>query len=305
MPPVLGVAGAGLIGGSIALRAAELGWTVGIYEPDAAHRAAALARLAASAAPACFAVGSFAELAARSETLVLAAPLDATLAQLAELEGDPPPGLELVLDVASVKAPVAVAGARVRGFVPTHPIAGSERSGPDAARAGLFAGRAWSYDPAVPEEARERAIRFILAMGAEPVPVASVEHDRLIALTSHLPQVTSVALAALLAPALDADDGALALCGTGIRSMLRLAGSSWSVWAAVLRANAVPVAQEVRRLAAILTGVADALENDAPQELERRFAEAAIVAARLAGNVPATDAVTSFHTNANRIPDER
>jgi prephenate dehydrogenase len=168
----------------------------------------------------------------------------------------------------------------VRGFVPSHPIAGSERSGPHAARADLFEGRAWSFEPAVPDEARERATRFIEAMGALPVAIASLEHDRVVALTSHLPQLVSVALGAALEPALR-EARTSALCGTGVRSMLRLAGSSWTVWRAVLEANAIPIAQEVRRLAAILTGVAEALEDGDAALLERRFGEAAGAAASL------------------------
>ncbi|MBD5605470.1 MAG: NAD(P)-binding domain-containing protein, partial [Candidatus Eremiobacteraeota bacterium] len=79
----LGIAGAGLIGGSIALRAAQLGWTVGVYDVDAGHAAYARERCGAS-----FATQSLAELVARSRAVVLAAPLAATLAQIAELERD-------------------------------------------------------------------------------------------------------------------------------------------------------------------------------------------------------------------------
>jgi prephenate dehydrogenase len=63
--------------------------------------------------------------------------------------------------------------------------------------------------------------------------------------------------------------------------MLRLAGSSWTVWEAVLRANSSALAQEVRGLAAILTGVARALETDAPDVLAHLFARAAAVADQL------------------------
>lgn len=272
MAPSVGIAGAGLIGGAVALRAAELGWTVGVFDTVPEHGRYAVERLGAS-----FAAASLAELAARSDTLVLAAPLGATLAHLAELARALPPNVALVVDVASVKVPVSRAGAGVRGFVATHPIAGSERSGPAAARADLFAGRVWTVDADAPDDDRSRAVAFVEAMGARPVAIACAEHDRVAALTSHLPQVVSTALASHLAPELDAPH-VRALCGTGIRSVLRLAGSSWTVWEAVLHANAIPLAQEVRRLAAILTEVAGDLERDAPRGLERRFAQAASVA---------------------------
>jgi len=273
----LGIAGVGLIGGSIGLRAGSLGWEVRGWDPDAANLRAAAERGALGSV-----AGSWAELIGWSELLLLAAPLDATLAQLAELSARPPasPRPDGIFDVASVKDPVGRAGAGLAGFVATHPIAGSERSGPGAARADLFVDRVWTYDAAAPPAGRERAGRFIAAMGARPVPVENAEHDRIIALTSHLPQLVSIALGDQLAPAL-ADDTVAALCGTGIASMLRLAGSSWTVWEAILEANAAPVAREVRGLATALNQVASALESGAAATLAARFETAASAAARL------------------------
>jgi prephenate dehydrogenase len=286
----LGVAGVGLIGGSIVLRARQLGWSVGVYDIAPEHRRIALEHLGAS-----FTAESLPALAARCETLAICAPLDATLEALATLAAlNPPEGRvmppvspgdartapALVLDVASVKLPTARAGAAQHAFVATHPIAGSERSGPAAARADLFVGRVWTYDPAAAAVSCARAVGFIEAMGALPVPIASAEHDRIVALTSHLPQLLSVALGAALEPHIERPEVA-ALSGTGVRSMLRLAGSSWTVWEAVLRANASALAQEVRGLADILTGVASALETDAPDVLAQLFARAAVAADHL------------------------
>jgi prephenate dehydrogenase len=270
MPTTIGISGAGLIGGSIALRAASAGWTVGVFDNDPDHALYARRRLGAA-----FAADSLAELTERSDIVVLAAPLDATLAQLAELAASPPPHVELILDVASVKVPVARAGAALAAFVASHPIAGSERSGPAAARGDLFENRVWSYDAAAPAGTRERAVSFIEAMGARPVAIASPEHDRVVALTSHLPQLVAVALGARLESRLDDSGSVSAFCGTGMQSMLRLAGSSWAVWEAVLRANARPVAQEVRALGNILSDIAEALDDDAPDTLAERFSQAA------------------------------
>jgi prephenate dehydrogenase len=281
----LGIAGAGLIGGSIGLRAAALGWEVRAWDPDAANLRTARERGAAGSV-----AGSLSDLAGWSGVLILSAPLEATLAGLAELAALAstarlPPA---VFDVASVKVPVARAGTAVPGFVATHPIAGSERSGPAAAHAGLFAGRVWTYDADAPAAGRERARDFIGAMGARPLAVPNGEHDRIVALTSHLPQLVSVALGAQLAPAA-ADETVAALCGTGIASMLRLAGSSWTMWRAILEANALPISQEVRRLAAILSDVAEDLESGAAANLAGRFEAAAAAAARLGANVTAVE----------------
>lgn len=288
MPRNLGIFGTGLIGASIGLRARHAGYRVTGWDADPAHLATALERGALDAA-----ASDVDSLTADADTLVLAAPLPATIELLKRL-GERPPRATLVLDVASVKAPVALAGAGLPAFVPTHPIAGSERSGPENAAADLFVGRVWTLDPAAAPAALARAAAFILEMGARPVPVPSDAHDRIAALTSHLPQILAVVLGSHAAERLN-DEDVLALCGTGIRSMLRLGGSSWPMWAGVLEANAVALAQEVRTLSAILSGVADALEAGHPESLEPRFAAAAAAIGRLNEN-----AATSGHVDMER-----
>jgi prephenate dehydrogenase len=214
------------------------------------------------------------------DLLVLAAPLDATLGLIGRLHG-----LSrlptLTLDVASVKLPVVGAAAGLTGFVATHPIAGSERTGPAAANASLFEGKTWAYDASAAPGDAARAEAFIGEMGARPFAVEAGRHDRILALTSHLPQLLSVALGAQLARRLD-EPGVEELCGTGMASMLRLAGSAWSVWRPIFDQNGGAVAQEVRQLTAILLDAAADLEAD-PARLETLFAaasEAAVPAAR-------------------------
>jgi len=282
----IGIAGPGLVGGSVALRARELGHRVIGWDVDEANLRAALERGALSAR-----AESLRELAEASDVVVLAAPLDATLASLAQLATfDRLPAL--VLDVASVKGPVARAGRGLAGFVPTHPIAGASRSGVAAARADLFAGRIWAYDASAEAGLAARLEAFIASMKALPLAVDVDEHDRIVALTSHLPQLVSVALGGHLEPRLQ--QGAVsALCGTGISSMLRLGASAWTMWRPILAANARPVAQEVRELAAVLLRFAEALEAGAPDRLESDFQAAAAAAARLEANGAARAAVHS------------
>jgi prephenate dehydrogenase len=236
-------------------------------------------------------------LAAESDVLVLAAPLDATLAHLAELTTfDRLPSL--TLDVASVKEPVARAGSGLAGFVATHPIAGSERSGVASARAELFEGKIWAYDAHAAPERVARVEAFIAAMGATPLGIDPSEHDRVVALTSHLPQLVSVALGRQLDASLDSTVVS-ALCGTGMASMLRLAGSSWTMWRAILGANARPVAQEVRELAAILSGVAEALEAGELDAVEDDFRAAARAVSRLDANVATRGGVHASTTHSD------
>ncbi len=232
-------------------------------------------------------------LLAGADELVLAVPLPDTLVLLERLARVPPPA-RLILDVASLKAPVLRAAAGMRAFVAGHPIAGSERSGPAAARPDLFQDRAWIYDPVAAEPARALALELIAALGARPVPMAAAEHDRLIALTSHLPQLLAVALGRQLAARLD-EPGVLELCGPGIASMTRLGASPWPMWNGIFAENGPAVAQEVRTLNSILSEAANALDGDSAESLEALFAQAAGFVAASYANGPAARNVVEKH----------
>ncbi|MGH7660205.1 MAG: prephenate dehydrogenase [Vulcanimicrobiaceae bacterium] len=229
----LGIAGVGLIGGSIALRARRAGISVVGFDRDA--DATALADSAAQ---------SLEELASRCRTVVLALPLDATLEAIDALRSRASSGVELVMDVASVKTPVMQRAANWAPFVGTHPIAGAERGGAAHARQDLFVERTWTYVPSLPER-DSHVCSFIEAMGARPFPIDAEQHDRALALTSHLPQLISTTLGAMLE-----QSGICAeLGGTGLASTLRLAGSPWALWETILRANASAVGAAAREFA--------------------------------------------------------
>jgi prephenate dehydrogenase len=270
----LGIAGIGLIGGSLALAARAAGWTtVGLDRDPAALHAArtggALDGIAADGA----------ELAARCDAVAIAVPVDATIAFLRETAvlGDVP----LVFDVASVKVPIAAAARGLAHFVASHPLAGREVGGFAAADRDLFAGRSWVVDGGAEPAARERLEALIASVGAIPVNLSPADHDRLVAMTSHLPQALSVALGARLAACGAADPRAWAVCGPGIRSMLRLARSPAALWEPIAAANAGPLAAELRTLAGLLTAAADGLERAEVGALMSYFADAGVAVAAL------------------------
>lgn len=239
----LGIAGVGLIGGSIALRARRLGVSTIGFDRDAV--ATGLTESSAT---------SLEDLASKCRTLVLALPLPATLQAIDVLHERTFPQLQLVMDVASVKAPVIDRASTWSLFAATHPIAGAERGGAAHAREDLFLGRVWTYVPNRPE--RDAHVRsFIEAMGARPFAIDAEEHDRALALTSHLPQLVSTALGAMLQ-----QSGVSAeLAGPGLASTLRLAGSPWALWETILRANAPAVEVVAREFANRLAALADEL----------------------------------------------
>jgi prephenate dehydrogenase len=276
-PERLGIAGTGLIGASIGLRARTLGFHVTGADAQVERAERARARGALDTV-----IADPAALAAIVDTLVVAMPLDAACAFLAAFPREQRRA-RLILDVASLKVPILQAAAGIPGFVATHPIAGSEASGPDAALADLFTDRIWAIVPGDDAAALAGAKAFVERLGSEVLLVDAAEHDRILAFTSHVPQVLAVALGSQLQGRLG-NPAVRLLCGSGIRSMTRLGGSSWPMWEPLLAAAAPEVAQEVRRLAAILSDVALALDRGDLAPLAERFDAAAAALADLRAN---------------------
>ncbi|MCW2912876.1 MAG: Prephenate dehydrogenase [Actinomycetia bacterium] len=231
------VVGTGLIGTSIALAMREHGADVLLADRDTASLRLAVEIGAGAALP----EGDPGEPA---DLAVLAVPPAAVAAALLDAQKR---GLaRFYTDVASVKlrplSEAAELGCDLSTFVPGHPLAGRERSGPAAARADLFLGRPWALCPS-PEssaEAAEAVTALARACGGEPVTVSAAEHDRAVALVSHGPHVVSAAMAARLG---DAPDVALGLAGQGVRDVTRIAASDPRLWIGILSANAEPVAE--------------------------------------------------------------
>ncbi|WP_026405925.1 MULTISPECIES: prephenate dehydrogenase [Actinomadura] len=251
----IAVVGTGLIGTSIALAARERGAEVLLTDRDAAALELAVELGAGRALP-------DGALDGPADLAVLAVPPAAVAVTLLDAQKR---GLASVYtDVASVKAlPLAQAaelGCDMSVFVPGHPLAGSERSGPGAARADLFLGRPWALTPG-PEagpDAVARVTALVRACGGMPVTVDAAEHDRAVALVSHGPHVVSAAVAARLT---GADDTALGLAGQGVRDVTRIAAGDPKLWIGILAANAQPVADVLEGVATDLAVAASLLRD--------------------------------------------
>ena len=177
----VGVVGLGHIGGSIALACeGSVGW-----DPDEEVRAAAAG-----------AGVDVDEALTAADIVVVAAPLAVTHEVVAEVLARTPVDGGTVTDVASVKGPVVAAAAAHPAFVSSHPMAGTERSGWEAADPTLFNGAPWLVlVPDGVELARVADVcRLALALGAQPVPLHPATHDRKLATVSHLPHVLAAAL---------------------------------------------------------------------------------------------------------------
>ncbi len=266
----LAIVGVGLIGGSLAAalrsRFAEI---VGI---DASPENAAYARERGLVDR--IAADPIAALAA--DVVVVAAPVDATAALLRAFVASGNGGRPaLIADVASLQAPFVSFMHELPTYVTTHPMAGSERSGPAAADPALFAGRTWLVEPHADPAVRAELAELIGAAGAVLHTVEAARHDELVAVLSHLPQALALLLGSVAsAPFAGAGAAdAAAIAGPGLASMLRLARSAPAVWEPIFAANAAPVARSLRAAAAAAIAAADGLDAGNPAPLMSYFAE--------------------------------
>jgi prephenate dehydrogenase len=247
------VVGAGLIGGSIALAAREAGHEVQILEFDENSTLEASKLLNIQSFSANF----------EAEMVVVATPPKSVSQVMSEqLRLNP---TATFIDVASIKTEVLVDVeskiGKITNFVPTHPMAGKESTGARSAAYDLFQNRVWVVTP--PSYADEKSTRFarafIESLGAVVVEMGPEQHDSVVALTSHTPQILSSALSSLTATVSEAD---LTVSGQGLQDMTRLASSNSDLWAEILLANRVnvisasaKVREELEKLEVALNGL--------------------------------------------------
>lgn len=223
------IVGSGLIGTSIGLALVQAGVAVTMVDSDL--RAQELARDLVKS-------GSTQD----PEIVILATPIGSLGSALKEQMGS---SIKYgFMDISSVKNKVKVEvqslGVPLERFLFSHPMAGREVGGAESARADLFQGRPWVIDSSgVSKDLKSAALELITLLGAEAIEMDSVEHDRAVALVSHLPQVVASILAARLEAA---QPDWLALSGAGLRDSVRIAGSDPQLWSQILTANAEAIA---------------------------------------------------------------
>ncbi len=240
----IGILGTGLIGGSIGLRAREIGMRVLGCDADAEAAREARQREIVDQ------LADRSEIYGSCDTVVLAMPAAAAVRELQSLDRTQVSRVSLIIDVASVKTPVVEAARGIASFVATHPMAGNAGSGPHAADAAIFDGATWAYVAQQDEKVTQRAVEFIASMGAHPVPVDAQQHDAIVAFTSHMPQVFAWLFAERFTQ-LDSEI-AEALCGPVARELLRIGRTRPAFWNDVLELNAENLSRELRRAAGAL-----------------------------------------------------
>jgi prephenate dehydrogenase len=264
------IVGMGLIGGSLGLAAAARGERVCGYDSDPRALALAVELGAAGAA-----ADSIAAAVADAGLVFVCGPV-AELPHLVEEVLAAAPAGCAVSDVGSTKARlVAAAGTNPR-FVGGHPVCGSETRGVANARADLFEGATWFLTPGAETDpdCHRRVHGFVGGLGARPVAIDAGAHDRLVAITSHLPHaIANVLVNQAGAGRVDGHDP-LAAVGGSFRDMTRVAGANPRIWVDIFLDNRAALQDGLREYGRRIDELARALEREDAGFVARWIAEA-------------------------------
>jgi prephenate dehydrogenase len=201
-----------------------------------------------------------------ADLVISAVPISAFRSVIVALEGANFTGG--FIDVASVKAKpkVEVTTSRLQPsrFLPTHPMAGREVGGAESARSDLFEGRTWIIDSQeVDGDVLAMGRELISTLGADSIDLPTDEHDKAVALISHLPQI----IASILAKQLGGKpESWLTLAGSGLRDTTRIAASDPKLWREIISANAAAIEPLLRSFSKDLSSLLDHLSDESAVE---------------------------------------
>lgn len=269
-----GVVGLGLIGGSVALALRDLGYVVGGVDADQNHVERAIAN----------GIIDVAGLPQDAALTVVATPVDSIPAgvrrALEETRG-------WVTDTGSVKGSIAADVAHER-FVPSHPMAGSEQSGLDGARAELFRGAAWVITPTneTSDDTFAAMHELVVSLGADPVTLTPAAHDRMVATVSHVPHLTAAALMNVASRRSDEHLAMLRLAAGGFRDMTRIAAGSPDIWPPICLQNSDAITDVLQEVIESLTTLRTAVEESDVITIRDSLTTARSARVNLPGAVP-------------------
>ena len=267
------IVGTGLIGASIGLALREAGFAGAITGLDASG----------DELKAALELGAI-DVAARSpeehraaiqgaDVIVLAVPVLAILNWMKQIA----PALradQMVTDVGSTKVAVCELAEKLMPgqFLPGHPMAGKESGGAALGEAALFRGATWLFTPLHEAAALEAEWRgWVAKFGAHVLDLPALQHDRVCAWVSHMPQMLSTAMSAMLEDEFGDSVELRAIGGRALREMTRLGASPYSMWRDIAHTNEVPIAETLHTLEQRLQHMRENLKTP---ELREEFARA-------------------------------
>jgi len=268
------VVGLGLIGASVALALTKAGWTVTGSDLDA--------DVVNSARASHVIIDDV--IGPETELVVIATPAGAVAAVANEVLDTLQSPTVIVTDVAGVKGAI-VADVRDPRFLGGHPMAGSELRGLKGARDDLFNGCTWVLTPTdETQPALYSALHGILReIGANVVAVSTEDHDRLVALASHVPHLLAGALMNEATDAAEQDAVLLQLAAGGFRDMTRIAAGDPAIWPDILFENKSAIIQTITSLQVRLDSLRAALDAGVRATVEESLRTASEARRKLPG----------------------
>lgn len=248
----VGIVGVGLIGGSFGLALRKAGYKgeiLGVSSRRSVDEAVEHGAIDRGAA--------LEEAAGTCDLLFLSQPILGIIETLRKLDPLVRPEA-LVTDAGSTKREIVEEARRSLkrcAFVGGHPMAGKEVRGVAAAAGDLFRGRPWVLTSDIQHEFR----KWIAAFGAREIVMDAGQHDRLVAWSSHLPQLASTALASLIG---DAAPESGTVAGPGLLDSTRLAMSSFDLWRDILETNGPEISVALDAYIARLQSLRGNLEDE-------------------------------------------
>jgi prephenate dehydrogenase len=274
------IVGTGLIGGSLALALRHRGIRViGSDKPRVLAKAQEIGAIDSG-------VENPARACVGSDVVVLAANVGGIIDSIENL-GPMLPRNVLLTDVGSTKMEIVKRAKAVFGsaassrFLGGHPMSGKEHSGVENADSSLFSGGAWIFTPDGDQtgDLAKDYIDLIASLGTRIICLSPEQHDRLVAWTSHLPQMLSTAFAAILQDEAELEEKAHVtrsqmqdVGGRALREMTRIAASPYSMWRDIALTNAGHIEDAILKLEQRLTHIR---ENLRTPELRAEFERAA------------------------------
>jgi prephenate dehydrogenase len=243
------VVGTGLIGGSIALALRQRGWYVSGIDADD-DRVADAERTGVIDAG-----GDDLE----AEIIFVATPARAVAGVVHQLLAEPGRRPDAVVtDVSGVKTAIVESADHPR-FIGGHPMAGSEQVGLHGADPDLFEGAVWVLTPTSETDlgAFTRLQAVIAALGADVLVLSPGDHDRLVAVVSHVPHLVAATLMNAAATGAEQDGALLRLAAGGFRDMTRVAAGHPGIWPDICSENAGPIVAALDALVAELSVMRD------------------------------------------------
>jgi prephenate dehydrogenase len=254
------IVGVGLLGGSIGLALRERRLAQKIIGIGRKQASLDIARKVGAIDNG---VTNLANGVAQAQLIIIATPVD-TIAERVIQVAAVCPATSLITDVGSTKEAIVAAvdsglASRRSGprFVGSHPLAGDHRTGPEHARSDLFEGRTVVVTPTelTRTAAETEVVGFWQALGANVERMGPAQHDAALALTSHVPHLAAVAMAAATPAEL------LHLTATGWRDTTRVAGGDPNLWLAILSANRQHVIDGLDMLGQTVNNLRESLEQ--------------------------------------------